>query len=86
MDAGEGPTAEAAEAEKEITLIRAADFYAEAETAAVKVRDLVRKRGLRYRDIAVICNDLEVRGRITKRVFARYGIDLFMTMTGMFLP
>jgi len=78
MDAGEGPTAEAAEAEKEITLIRAADFYAEAETAAVKVRDLVRKRGLRYRDIAVICNDLEVRGRITKRVFARYGIDLFM--------
>ncbi len=62
----------------EICLTACSDFYAEAETAAVKITELVREKGLRYRDIAVICNDAQVRGSIFRRVFERYGIPLFL--------
>lgn len=61
-----------------ITLVRAANFYNEAESAAEKVRTLVRDEGLDYKDILLICNDMETRGTIIKRVFSQYGIDLFL--------
>lgn len=61
-----------------LTLVRAADTAAEAETAAAEVLRLVREKGMRYRDIALICNDLTTRGSIYKRVFAQYGINLFV--------
>ena len=61
-----------------ITFCRAAGYYSEAETAAAFITDLVRDRGLRYRDIAVICNDMEIRGLAVKRVFEEYGIPFFM--------
>ncbi|MGI6721451.1 MAG: PD-(D/E)XK nuclease family protein [Anaerovoracaceae bacterium] len=61
-----------------MTLVRAAGYYAEAETAAAKVLQLVRDKGMRYRDIAIICNDLDTRGRIYKRVFSQYGIEIFV--------
>lgn len=59
-------------------LCSAANFHAEVETAAAYVSFLVREKGLRYRDIAVICNDLEGRGQHIKRVFEEYGIHFFM--------
>lgn len=61
-----------------ITLVRAANYYAEGETAAAKVLELVREKGYRFREIALICNDMETRGDIYKRVFDQYGIDLFL--------
>lgn len=61
-----------------ITLVKAANLYAEAETAAAKVLSLVRDQKLAYRDIMVICNDMETRGSIIKRVFSQYGIDIFV--------
>ncbi len=61
-----------------ITLVRAANFYSEAESAAEKVRCLVRDQGMAYRDLILICNDMEGRGAIIKRVFDQYGIDLFL--------
>lgn len=61
-----------------ITLVQAANFYNEAETAAVKVLELVRDQRMKYNDIVLICNDLETRGTITKRVFQQYGIQLFL--------
>lgn len=61
-----------------LTIVRAAGFYSEAETAAAKILELAREKEIRYRDIAVICNDLSGRGKIYKRVFAQYGIDLFV--------
>lgn len=64
--------------EEGITLISAANIYGEAETAACTVLQLVRDEGIRFRDILMICNDLETRGEICKRVFAEYGIPLFM--------
>lgn len=65
--------------EKEgITLVRAANYYNEGETAAAKVLELVREKGYRFREISLICNDLDTRGNIYKRVFEQYGIDLFL--------
>ncbi len=61
-----------------ITLCQAANFYAEAETAAAQIIRLTRDEGLRYRDILVICNDMETRASVIKRVFADYGITAFL--------
>ena len=61
-----------------ITLVKAANYYTEAATAAREIRRLVQEEGYRYRDIILICNDLTVRGAICKRVFASYDLDLFL--------
>ena len=61
-----------------ITLVASANMYGEAETAAGYILHLIRDKELLLRDILVICNDLETRGGIYKRVFAEYGLDLFM--------
>lgn len=61
-----------------VRIVKAGSYYEEAETIAVDIMELVRDRGMRFRDIAVICNDLEVRGQIISRVFEQYGIPLFM--------
>ena len=72
------PVQPAAEQPGGITLVKAANFYSEAETAAAKVLELVRDRGLKYNEIVLICNDLEARGTIAKRVFRQYGMELFL--------
>ncbi len=72
------PAADDCCASEQVTLIAAANCYSEAETAAAYITNLVRDKGLRYRDILVVCNDLATRGKIIKRVFAEYGIDVFM--------
>lgn len=61
-----------------LTLVKAANFYSEAESAAARVLSLVRDEGMEYKDIILICNDMENRGTIAKRVFAQYGIPLFL--------
>ncbi len=61
-----------------IALCQAANFYSEAETAAAKIIHLTRDEGLRYRDILVICNDMETRASVIKRVFADYGLTAFL--------
>lgn len=61
-----------------ITLMEAANIYSEGESAAAHVLGLVREEGLAFRDILLICNDLDTRGGIYQRVFAEYGMDLFL--------
>lgn len=61
-----------------LTLLKAANFYGEAESAAAAVLSLVRDKGMQYKDIVLICNDMESRGSIIKRVFAQYGLELFL--------
>jgi ATP-dependent helicase/nuclease subunit B len=61
-----------------IELIEAANFYAEAETAAVGIIKLVRDYGIRYRDILVICNDMDKRASVIKRVFSEYDLPIFV--------
>ncbi|MDR0569997.1 MAG: exodeoxyribonuclease V subunit gamma [Clostridiales Family XIII bacterium] len=62
----------------EITLVSAASFYAEAESVAAAILKLVRDEGCRYRDILVICNDMETRAAVIKRVFSEYNLPLFI--------
>ncbi len=61
-----------------IELCQAGSFYGEAETAAAKIIQLVRDENLRFRDILVICNDMEARSSVIKRVFNDYGIVFFI--------
>ncbi len=61
-----------------IELVRAANYYSEAATAAQRIRKLVQEEGYRYRDIVLICNDLTTRGSIIRRVFKGYGMDVFL--------
>ncbi|MDR1572611.1 MAG: PD-(D/E)XK nuclease family protein [Clostridiales Family XIII bacterium] len=62
----------------DLTLLAAASPYAEAESAAIAILRLVRDEGFRFRDILVICNDMEARGAIIRRVFSEYGLPVFM--------
>lgn len=61
-----------------IRLVKASNPYTEVETAVAYIHNLIRKEGLRYRDIAVICNDLDSRGSILLRTFEEFGIPCFM--------
>ena len=67
-----------AASENAVTLCQAANFYAEAESAAAKIIQLTREEGFRYRDILVICNDMETRASVIRRVFSDYGITAFL--------
>ena len=60
-----------------ITLVQATNIYAEADRAAAYITQLVRDKGYRYRDITVICNDMDVRGGVLRRTFERWGIPAF---------
>ncbi len=66
------------EPDPEVRIIKAGDFYAEAESAAVMISELVRERGYRYQDIVVICNDMTKRGSVYRRIFENYGIPMFV--------
>lgn len=61
-----------------ITLVHAAGVYQEAETAALYIMELVRSRGLKYRDIAIICNSMDKTAPVLARVFERYDIPVFI--------
>lgn len=65
------------ESHEGIHLVSSANLYNEAESAAAWVLHLVREKGLRYRDIRLVCNDQNTRSAILQRVFQEYGIPLF---------
>lgn len=50
----------------------------EAEAVALRVRFLVREKGLRYRDIGVIASDLNVYAAHLEKAFENCGIPAFM--------
>lgn len=61
-----------------ITLAETSNIYTEAERAAMYITDLVRDEGYKYGDIAVICNDMQVRGRVLMQTLSRWGIPVFV--------
>ena len=61
-----------------LTVVQCANQYYEAESAASYIHHLVRDKGYRYKDIVVIANDENVMQPIIKRVFAEYGLDVFL--------
>ena len=50
----------------------------EAECAAQRIRFLVRKKGYRYREIAVIASDMNVYADEIEKAFEKYEIPVFM--------
>ncbi|MCR5481199.1 MAG: PD-(D/E)XK nuclease family protein [Clostridia bacterium] len=64
--------------EPHVRLLKAPDPYAEAEAAAAYVLELTSEKGLRHKDILLICNDLESRASGICRVFREFGIDIFV--------
>ena len=50
----------------------------EVDMAAQRIRSMVRKKGYRYQDIAVIVSDLNLYGDMIERIFPRYDIPVFM--------
>lgn len=62
---------------KQVALAETSNIYAEAEKAASYILTLVRDEGYQFGDIALICNDIEVRGKILERTFHRWGIPCF---------
>lgn len=61
-----------------VKLYCAANWHGEAENAVAYVLWLIREKGLRLKDIAIICNDLTKRGKLIERVFNESGIQLFV--------
>lgn len=61
----------------DIDLFYAKNPYSEAERAAARIIKCVREEGLRFRDIAVLCGDMNTYGHIVQSAFAEYGIPYF---------
>ena len=66
------------EENKNIKLYRMENNYEEIEQVASNIVKLVRDEGYRYKDIAVICNDIENYSSLCKAIFAEYEIPVFI--------
>jgi ATP-dependent helicase/nuclease subunit B len=64
--------------EKALQLFACSNYYTEVENAAIKIVELTRESNYKYDDIIVVCNDLENRESIIKRVFSEYNIPYFI--------
>lgn len=63
---------------EELKLVIAPRAYEEIKNVAYFVQYLTRYKGYRYRDIDLICNDLDNMGSLCKRIFAGLGMDIFI--------
>ncbi len=61
-----------------IEIFKAANIYSEIEYMASKVVELARERNYRWRDMAIVCNDLDSYGSMIKRTLDEYGIPYFL--------
>lgn len=61
-----------------VHVAQARDPYMEAERAAGYLFEACRTRGLRYRDMAVVCGDMETYGERMRQAFARRGMRVYI--------
>ncbi len=61
-----------------ITLFSGMSYLSEVEHVVAKIVSLVRDSGYRWKDIALICNDMDSYGMLIKRVFNEYDIPCFL--------
>ena len=61
-----------------IDIVSCSSYSAELESVASKIVELVRSKGYRFREIAVICNDMDSYGLLISKVFEEYEIPVFM--------
>lgn len=59
-------------------LLTARDRFEEVRFAAAKIAQLVREEGWRYRDIALVCRDLEDYQAAIRSIFAAYELPVFL--------
>ncbi len=62
--------------EENITIVKAANLYNEAETVASFVSNLIYEHNYKYKDIAIICNDNSSMIPILIQVFDEYGLHI----------
>lgn len=58
-------------------LVSAADVYGELDYVAAKIRQLISEKGMRCREIAVLCTDMGAYSKYIESAFARYDIPIF---------
>lgn len=61
-----------------IQIFQGSNIYMEIEYMAAKIIELVREKNYRWRDIAVVCNDLETYGSVLKRALEENKIPYFL--------
>ncbi len=66
------------DAGKALRLVRASNPYTESETIAAQILSLVRDFQYSFDDIAVLTNDIEIRGSVLRRIFSLYDIPCFL--------
>ena len=64
--------------QENIQIWRAKNAREEVDFVAQKIRNLVREKGYRYRDIAVFTNDITAYANYIEQVFAKYDLPIFM--------
>jgi ATP-dependent helicase/nuclease subunit B len=73
-----GPSASPPRPASRVRILSAANARAEAEFAARQILELVKEKGYRYRDIAVIASDIESYQHYIRALFEDYGIPFFI--------
>lgn len=66
------------ESTKKIILFAGINRLNEIENVAARMVSLVRDEGYRWKDISLICNEMDSYGMLIKRVFEEYGIPCFL--------
>ncbi len=75
------PSARYTEKTDKISVFYAKNPYSEVERAAAEIVRLVREKGLRFRDIAVLCGSMDTYAHIVQSTFAEYDIPYFTDET-----
>ena len=63
---------------KNIRLYKANNSYEEVETVAKDILEMVRDKGYRFKDIAVVCRNIDEYEKITTVIFNDYNIPFFI--------
>lgn len=63
---------------KNIELFSGTNQYTEIENVAIKIISLVRDKGYRWKDIALVTGAMDIYTPTIKRVFSEYGIPYFL--------
>ncbi len=64
-----------------IQIFTGVDPEEEMKSVAIKIQELIRRQGYRYRDIAVVTGDIDTYMHCAQRVFKQYEIPYFMDKT-----
>jgi ATP-dependent helicase/nuclease subunit B len=63
---------------KNVTLYKANNVYDEIDRVAKSITEIVRNNGYRYKDISVVCRNMDDYEKITSVIFKEYDIPYFL--------